>query len=315
MIAKSYNYNQENLQNLFTQTIKNISLMTNFWSSKARHGYLGITITWITPTFEIKDIMLENKYVPSPHTSRAISEELHKFIEAWNFGDHIISITTNNKCNMLAIGKRLALAEILVACTKRLIQFFQYQKQIKQLKKMQKNLGYSDILRCIQYLQTNLYTSQDQEIKKDDATQEFLGNIYVTLSKVIPTIKEMIFDLACETPPNNDLFLDKAIIFESDNKDMQPIDFDDDEIINMTGILEQIKRNIYDALINYWNDSNNLGLMAALLDLRNKSLDFLEDDSEKQLTIQRLYDKFNELEEPMSELSIHLTPFNTKSAM
>lgn len=172
MIAKSYKYNQENLQNLLTQNVENISLTADFWSSKARHGYLGITATWITSTFEIKDIMLENKYVPSPHSSITISEELYKCVETWNLEDRIISITTDNGRNMvsafpllikkkgcekikrlscsahtlqLVIGKGLAPAEILVARTKRLIQFFQYQKQIERLEEVQKKLGYLDV--------------------------------------------------------------------------------------------------------------------------------------------------------------------------
>ncbi|CAG8749577.1 3383_t:CDS:2, partial [Ambispora leptoticha] len=249
----------------------------------------------------------------------------------------------------LAIGKGLAPAEVFVTRAKRLIQFFQYQKQIERLEEVQKKLD------AIIQLQMNLYTSQDREIKKDgtklkrillsdnewelldqlidllmpfeEATREFSGNTYVTLSKVIPTIKEMIFDLACETPLNNDLFLDEATVFGSDNEDMQPIDLNDDNIISnvtrkkisiknplvTTSILEQIKKNIYNALINYWNDPNDLGLMAALLDPRNKSLDFLDNDSEKQLTIKRLYDEFNELEEPTSEILIHPTPPNTES--
>ncbi|CAG8740226.1 25360_t:CDS:1, partial [Racocetra persica] len=68
----------------------------------------------------------------------------------------------------------------------------------------------------------------------------------------------------------------------------------------MTGILEKVKENIYNALICYWNDPNDLGLMAALLDPHYKSLDFVDDD-EKQLTIQKLRDEFDELEEPTSE--------------
>ena len=69
MIVKSYKYNRQNLQNLLTQTAENVSLTIDFWSSKAKHGYLGVVVTWITPNFEIKDTMLENKYVPSPRTS------------------------------------------------------------------------------------------------------------------------------------------------------------------------------------------------------------------------------------------------------
>lgn len=52
-----------------------------------------------------------------------------------------------------------------------------------------------------------------------------------------------------------------------------------------------------------------------MLDPRNKGLDFLGDDSEKQLTIQRLHDEFSKLEEQTSELSIHPTPTNTESSM
>ena len=54
----------------------------------------------------------------------------------------------------LAIGKRLAPAEILIAHAKRLINFFQYQKQVEKLEGVQKKLGYADILCCIQDVPT-----------------------------------------------------------------------------------------------------------------------------------------------------------------
>ena len=49
----------------------------------------------------------------------------------------------------LAIIKGLASAEILVARARRLINFFQYQKQVERLEQVQRKLGYRDILRCI----------------------------------------------------------------------------------------------------------------------------------------------------------------------
>ncbi|CAG8786646.1 4446_t:CDS:1, partial [Cetraspora pellucida] len=61
-------------------------------------------------------------------------------------------------------------------------------------------------------------------------TKEFSGNSYVTLSRVIPKIKEIIFDLASEASSNDELFLDEDTVFESDTTDMQYID--DDEIIS-----------------------------------------------------------------------------------
>ncbi|CAG8793118.1 3685_t:CDS:1, partial [Cetraspora pellucida] len=36
-----------------------------------------ITAALIMSNFEIKDVMLENKYVPLPHSSRVIANELY----------------------------------------------------------------------------------------------------------------------------------------------------------------------------------------------------------------------------------------------
>ncbi|CAG8784135.1 14209_t:CDS:1, partial [Rhizophagus irregularis] len=149
-------------------------------------------------------------------------------------------------------------------------------------------------------LQTDLSTSTDREIKKDgnrlkrlllnddewelldqlvdllmpfeEATREFSGNSYITLSRVIPTIKEMIFDLATEVPLNSDDFSNEDTVFESEAVETQQTDFDDDEIIsnitkkkisiknplNTVGVLEKVKQNIYSALIFYWNIPNDL---------------------------------------------------------
>jgi hypothetical protein len=53
-----------------------------------------------------------------------------------------------------AIGKGLAPVEILAARTKRIINFFSTQKQIERLEEVQRKLGYEDIMRCIQDVQT-----------------------------------------------------------------------------------------------------------------------------------------------------------------
>ncbi|CAG8521177.1 22679_t:CDS:2 [Cetraspora pellucida] len=110
--------------------------------------------------------------------------------------------------------------------------------------------------------------------------------MYITLSKVIPKIKKIIFNLADETLilSDNTLFLDENTVFRLEDEEVQPINFDDKEVI-------------------------------ILLDLYYKDLDFLDDDSEKQLIIQKLYNKFSELEEQASELSICLTLPNTEPAI
>lgn len=42
-----------------------VCLTTDLWSNRAKQGYIGITATWITPNFKVKDVMLEIQYAPS----------------------------------------------------------------------------------------------------------------------------------------------------------------------------------------------------------------------------------------------------------
>ncbi|CAG8736935.1 20810_t:CDS:2, partial [Rhizophagus irregularis] len=60
MIVKSYQHNYENLKNILNETAATVvSLTTDLWSSRAKHGYIGIMAAWITPNFKVKDVMLE----------------------------------------------------------------------------------------------------------------------------------------------------------------------------------------------------------------------------------------------------------------
>src|SRR6266542_2979416 len=400
MIGKSYNHNQRNCHNLLDETARNISLTTDFWSSRAKHGYLGVTATWITPDLKIKNVMLEINYIPSPHTAVVIADSLHKIISDWKLEDRISSITTDNGANMvasipflkikpgcsdilclpctaqtlqLAIIKGLAPVEVLVARVRRLVRFFVTQKQVERLTAVQKKLGYNEVLYLIQdvptrwnstyyawdciyflkdaiiQLQTDLITSSIREEKNDgiklkkimlsdsewelidqlvtllmpfeEETRKFSGGTYVTLSRMISTIKELIFDLARDFPSNNTTNLSYE-----DNEEVNtfPIETNDEEVIsdftnkkisikeplNTTGVLNKVQNNIYNALIFYWNIPNELGLMAALLDPRYKNLDFVKDEDERQQIIQKLRDEYNKInnEPANSQEEIQLEP-------
>ena len=400
MISKSYNYNRENLTNLLNETATTVSLTIDLWSSRAKHGYLGVTATWITPDFKIKDVMLEIKYAPSPHTAKTIAELLYQCITSWNLKGRVIAIVSDNGANIksafpiliqkgenilripcaahtlqLAIGKGLAPVEILVARVKRIINFFSTQKQIERLEDAQSKLNYKDILRCIQdvstrwnssyyawdrlfylkdaitRLQVDLLTSTNREDKNDgnklrkimlseeewelldklidllmpfeNTTRNFSGGTYVTLSTIISTIKKLIFDLACESPLDNINYLDENTIFETEPfTDELLIEIEDEEIISniskrrvsiknpldTTGILEKVKNNIYFALIYYWNFSNDIELMASLLDPRFKTLDFVESEDEKMRIIQKLRNELDPNNSSPVELSSSTIP-------
>jgi zinc finger BED domain-containing protein 1 (E3 SUMO-protein ligase ZBED1) len=387
MIGKSYSFNKEALREIFQQKIDYVSLTTDFWTSRAKHGYLGVTASFITTDFSIVDIMLDIKYVPAPHTAVVIADSLYECILDWNLSGRVVSIVTDNGANMvasirllnekpgccvikrlpcvshtlqLAIGKGLMLAEVLVARVRRIINFFSTQKQVERLKNVQKHLGYTETLQLVQdvstrwnssyyafdrlfflkdaiiQLQADLCTSTNREEKKDgnklrkimlsdgewdlvdelitllmpfeQATCEFSGGSYVTLSKMMPTIKELIFNLGD--------FYEISLLDETTTSEFNDLyetnsipDIDDEEVlsnysrkkisikypINTINLLNKIKEKIYNSLIYYWNGPNDLGLLATLLDPRYKNLDCIDDENEKQQLIQQLYIEYNEL--------------------
>lgn len=174
MIARSYGYNRDKLK-LLLKTAQSISLTTDLWSSRSKHGYLGLTATWINKEFEIMDVLLEISYFPAPHNARAITEVIKKAIEKWEIEDRVVSITTDNGSNVvaairdltsikrlscaahtlqLAIGRGLKVVEGLVSHVKQLINFFSTQKQIERLIKVQKDIGYEEQLHLIQDIST-----------------------------------------------------------------------------------------------------------------------------------------------------------------
>lgn len=174
MIAQSYGYNKNKLIQLL-KTAQSISLTTDLWSSRSKHGYLGLTATWINQDFEIMDVLLEITYFPTPHTAEAIAKTIKGIIQSWEIEDHVLAITTDNGANIvaairelapierlscaahtlqLAIGKGLKLVESLTVRAKQLINFFSTQKQIERLVKVQKDSGYEEQLNLIQDVST-----------------------------------------------------------------------------------------------------------------------------------------------------------------
>jgi hypothetical protein len=102
MIVKSYQYNYENLKNILKETATIVSLTTDLWSNRAKHGYLSVTTAWIMHDFKVKDIMLEIKYAPSPHTAEVIAKLLYECMSSWDLNGCVTAIITDNGSNMKA---------------------------------------------------------------------------------------------------------------------------------------------------------------------------------------------------------------------
>ncbi|RHZ83688.1 hypothetical protein Glove_88g56 [Diversispora epigaea] len=154
----------------------------------------------------------------------------------------------------------------------------------------------------------------------ENTTRDFSKGTYVILSSIISTIKKLIFNLAGNSSLDNINinYLDENTVFETKES---LIEIENEEIIsniskrsisiknplNTTGILEKVKNNIYSALIYYWNFSNDIELIASLLDPRYKTLDFIESEDEKKKIIQKLR---NELD-PNNSLPVELSSLIT----
>src|ERR1043166_8442315 len=99
MIARSYGYNCDKLTQLL-KTAETIALTTDIWSSCAKHGYFGLTATWINKDFEILDVLLEISYFPAPHTADVLAKAIEEAIVKWKIEICVVSITTDNGANV-----------------------------------------------------------------------------------------------------------------------------------------------------------------------------------------------------------------------
>src|SRR5437764_10896815 len=48
LIHEAYNWSLEQLSSLLRSSVTSIHLTTDLWTSKSRHGYLVVTLTWLS---------------------------------------------------------------------------------------------------------------------------------------------------------------------------------------------------------------------------------------------------------------------------
>ncbi|GBC22815.2 zinc finger BED domain-containing protein 1-like [Rhizophagus irregularis DAOM 181602=DAOM 197198] len=207
MIARSYGYNRDKLK-LLLKTAQSISLTTDLWSSRSKHGYLGLTATWINKDFEIMDVLLEISYFPTPHTAQAITEVIKKAIQKWEIESQVISITADNGANIVAAIrdlepiKRLSCAAhtLQLAINKAWDRLIFLQYAVLQL-----NINLSCSLKPEEKADGNRLKKlvlKDNEWELLDelcnilapfekATRDFSGSTYITLSQMFPIITNL----------------------------------------------------------------------------------------------------------------------------
>ncbi|CAG8477855.1 8354_t:CDS:2 [Cetraspora pellucida] len=161
LLTDAFLSSKEHLKEMLSNNFITCSLTCDLWTGRNCMGYLGVTCTFIDNDFQLNEIVLTLKYLPYPHTGKAIADALNFIIDDWKLTDKVFTITMDNSSNMVkatkcmpnivqisctahtlqcAIGKGLLDAETLIAHAKRLMLFFTTPKQTERLIDIQKNL-------------------------------------------------------------------------------------------------------------------------------------------------------------------------------
>ena len=163
MIGEVYNWSCDQLLELLKVDCISASITTDFWTSRARHGYIGVTCTWISQDWILHESLLALRRVKYPHTGEIIKVLLNDIFTEWRIMPRVLTLTTDNGSNIkkagrlmattifhlpcaahtlqLTVGKGLNLVKELVLRAKRLIDFFNISpKQRERLQTAQEFL-------------------------------------------------------------------------------------------------------------------------------------------------------------------------------
>jgi hypothetical protein len=64
LIAKAYILQKKNLINLIKETCDTATITTDLWTARSKVGYIGVTCHWLTPDFELIDVLLAIEKMP-----------------------------------------------------------------------------------------------------------------------------------------------------------------------------------------------------------------------------------------------------------
>ena len=185
LLYNMFEAGQTHLKNIF-ENISKISLITDFWTSRGQHGYIGVTAHWISDDYSPKEAFLTLQHIHYPHTSEVIKDKLKEIIMNWNISNKVTFIATDNAASMiksvrllkdefnieriscaahtlqLVIGKALTCntnIQIFILRVKRLVYFFSSPKQSEHLISAQEQLNYSKIYKTVKDVQTRWNSS------------------------------------------------------------------------------------------------------------------------------------------------------------
>ena len=59
-----------------TRTSKSFALTTDIWTSRANHAYTGVTVHFLSKSFELHHYLLKTREFPTTHSGTNIADEI-----------------------------------------------------------------------------------------------------------------------------------------------------------------------------------------------------------------------------------------------
>src|SRR6266498_2331927 len=89
------------LKILLENTCESASLTTDLWTAKSKHGYIGITLHWISEDFKVYDCLLCMEHMSYLHTGTNIVSFFKKKVVEFGLEGKITCVVTDNRSNMV----------------------------------------------------------------------------------------------------------------------------------------------------------------------------------------------------------------------
>ncbi|GES76765.1 zinc finger BED domain-containing protein 1-like [Rhizophagus clarus] len=235
MIGEAFKWSQDQLLELLKVDCIAASITTDFWTSKARHGYIGVTCSWISHDWTLRESLLALQRVKYPHTGEVIKELLDKIFSDWKVTSKLLTMTTDNGSNIKKAGRLMERSISRLPCTVHTLQltvgkglnlnstFYAWERLI-------------ELKRAIKFLPGQLKSDLNKDAQKDgeklekimlsddewkliedllnllsifeDVTRLLSGAKYCTISLMYPAIAALISSVKPGTQPSSNFELD-----------------------------------------------------------------------------------------------------------
>ena len=90
-----------------------LPLTTNLWTGCYNHGYMSLSVHFVSSDWNMGYYCMQTREVASSHTALNLADELRNSMEEWEITDKVVMVTTDNGHNIRnAITEELELSHL-----------------------------------------------------------------------------------------------------------------------------------------------------------------------------------------------------------